>query len=267
MTEVADDVIDKTDDQTIDDKPEVPAFSRETFEQTQKEQAAAKGWEDYEAFVEKGGDPAKWRSAEAFNLYGEMVGELKRTRQDFDSRLEGVHNLAQAQLKVQREQLLAERDALIEEGGRTKEVGVIEKKIDALNIPQPVQRSAILDQWNAANPWILEDSPKSTRAYAVYDRAMKSGQTIEQAIQAVETDIAKHFPKTTPNRPAHIPESEKGKGSKGFGGGGGAKTATMDTLTEEERAIWKHSASMWKNDQKSFLQSVNDRRSVDKGAK
>jgi len=238
-----------------------PTFTRDDYDAKQRSLAEANGWKDLEPYIEEGGDPEKWRSAEAFNVYGDMVGELKRTKKDFDTRLEGVHKLSQAQLAAQREELLAKRDQLIDEGGRTAEVKALDKQINTLNVPAvPVSNNA-LDDWNSRNAWIYEDSPKTSRAKDVFGREMSSGKSVEQAIAAVEADIQKNF---SPRREAHIPESEKGKGSAGFKAK--VSSVTWDDLSSEETKIYNAMPNAWK-DKKEFLQAVQDERKAARGEK
>jgi hypothetical protein len=257
-------VVETTEEVVETKEKETPKFSREDYEKLQVEKARKDGWTDFDEWQAAGKDPASWRSAEAFNQFLSFKGTLTRKEQEFAQRLEGVHRLTQAQLQAQKEQLTQEREALIEEGGKTKEVKALDKRIDALNIAPVPQNNATLDEWNAENPWINEDSPKSEYAKSIYRRETFAGKSVEQAIAAVEAGLKKHYPPPAP-KTATIPESERGNGSRGFSRQ--TKSATMDTLTAEEAAIWKHSGSMWKNDQKAFLQSVNDLRKAANGGK
>jgi hypothetical protein len=243
-------------------KAEKPAFTRADWEKTQEEKAAASGWKPFEEYVEGGGDPAKWRTADAYNLYGEMVGTIKRQEQDFNQRTEGLVKYTQAQLAVQREQLLAQRDAAIESGNKA-EVHKLDKQLEQTNIqvtPTTTHGVVTLNEWNAKNAWITEDTPKANHAHAVFNRAIQSGATIETAISKVETEIAKHFPTVKPK--AHVPETERGRGSVGFKGKQAA--LTMGDLTQQEAAIFRAMPNAWKSE-KEFLQAVADDRKAARG--
>lgn len=242
---------------------EAPKVTREDYDRLQREKASKEGWTDFDDWVAAGKDPSGWRDAQAYNEYLSFKGTLTRKTQEFNQRLEGFQRLSEAQLSAQREQLLKEREALIDEGGKSKEVKALDKQIQATYVPPPQQTNPVLDQWNAENAWINEDSPKSVYAKDLFRREVTGGKTIEQAIAAVESGLKKHYPPAAA-KPATLPESERGSGAKGFGKNS-AKGATMDTLTDEERKIWGHSAHMWKNDQKKFLQSVTDSRNAAKG--
>ena len=242
-----------------EEKQESPSFSREQFEEAQRKQAESNGWKDFDPYVKEGGDPTKWRPAEAFNIYGEMVGELRRTKQDFEQRLEGVHKLAHAQAKSQIDKLTQERDALIEEGGRSTEVKALDKQINSLNV-QPVQSNALLDDWNNRNSWIKENSPKALWAKQVWASAISSGYSTPDALSLVEREVKKQFPAV--QKPAHIPESERGKGSKGFTRS--SALPTMGDLSEDEKLAWEVTPEAWNNDPKKFLQAVADDRKAAK---
>ncbi len=103
---------------------------------------------------------------------------------------------------------------------------------------------------------MTEDSPKAAYARERWNTLQAQGKPIPQALATLEADIAKHYP--PPSRHATtVPETETGKRSVGFGKT--TKAITMNDLTSEEAYIYKHNASMWK-DQKDFLQSVADTR-------
>jgi hypothetical protein len=250
-------------EQPKEEKKEQPKFSREDYEKLQVEKARKDGWTDFDEWQAAGKDPASWRSAEAFNQFLSFKGTLTRKEQEFAQRLEGVQRLTQAQLEAQRVQLTRERDELIEQGGKSKEVKALDKQIDALVIPPQPQTSAALDEWNAENPWINEDSPKSVYAKDLYVRQIHQGKSVEQAIAAVEAGLKKHYPPPSA-KTTTIPESERGSGSRGFGKS--TKALTMADLNDEEKLAWKHMSHAWKNE-KEFLQAAQDLRNAAKGAK
>jgi hypothetical protein len=242
---------------------ETPKPTREDYDRLQREKASKDGWTDFDAWVEAGHDPADWRDAQAYNEFLSFKGTLTRKTQEFNQRLEGVQRLSEAQLAAQRSQLEAERDALIEEGGKNKEVKAIDRQIQATYVPVAPQVDATLDQWNAENQWINEKTPKAIYARTVWSELLAANTPIPQALEKLEADIKKHYPPVT-HKPATVPDSERGSGPKGFNKGS-SKAATMDSLTAEERKIWGHSAHMWKGDEKRFLQSVTDSRNAAKG--
>lgn len=244
-------------------KKETPKVTREDYDRIQREKASKEGWTDFDQWVEAGKDPASWRDAQAYNEYLSFKGTLTRKTQEFNQRLEGVQKLSEAQLATQRAQLEAERDALINEGGKAKEVKALDKQIQATFTPVVPASNAILDEWNAENPWINEDSPKAAYAKDIYGKSLAAGKSIPEAVAAVDAGIKKHYPPVTA-KPVTLPESERGGGAKGFNKNT-SKSATMENLTEEERKIWGHSSHMWKGDQKRFLQSVTDSRNAAKG--
>lgn len=251
-------------EQQPEKKQEVQRPTRADYERIQADRARQNGWKDFDEYVEAGGDPEKWKTADAFNTYGELIGTVKRQKVEFEQRIEGVQTLAQAQLDAQRRELTEKRDAMIDEGGKGPQVKAIEKQIEALNVaPTPVTPHA-LAEWNANNKWIDEKTPKAIFARQIWAEQLSANTPVEIALRNLEAEVEKHFPRQT--KTTTIPETERGAGPKGFGKAQ-QKAVTMDSLTSEERNIWKHSAGMWKNDQKAFLQSVADTRKAAQGGK
>lgn len=249
----------------VEEQDESPKFSREDWENKQKEIASSSGWKDFEDYVADGGDPAKWKTADAYNIYGELVSSIKNQKRDFENRIEGYRKLSTAQIAAERARLSAEKDQAIEDGNK-QAVHAIDKQLNSLNVTQDAPVHTSLDEWNNSNPWIFEDTPKADRAKAVFTRATANGTSISDAIALVESVVAKEFAaKPKPQGRVTIPESERGKGSAGFGKKSGG-IPTMDSLTPEELIPWKHMREAWK-DEKEFLQAVADDRKAAKGTK
>jgi hypothetical protein len=241
---------------------EKPSFSLDDWQRAQEEKASHSGWKPFDDYVASGGDPAKWKTADAFNVYGELISTMRKREKEFDQRLQGVQQLSQAQLAAQRIELMEKRDQAIEDGNKAA-VHALDKQIGSLNAPaQPIQSSTELEVWNQKNEWIYDDTPKANHAKAVFGRAVASGKHISEAIELVEAEVQKHFAPKQPAQKVTIPEAERGKGSAGFGKRSSA--LSMSDLTAEEAIAWKHMPHAWNNDQNKFLQSVADMR---KGAK
>ena len=257
--------IETTDAPEVKETPkEAPKFSREDYDRIQRETAAKSGWKDFDDYVAEGGDPAKWKTADAFNTYGELIGTVKKKEVEFQQRLQGVQQLAEARLAAQREELLAKRDAAIELGD-VKEVHKIEKQMSAIPQPMPQMHPEIhiLNEWNAKNAWVNEKTAKGAFARELWADFQRSNTPVSQALAAIDEAVAREFPAPKAPPPARIPESEKGRGSAGFGKSQ-AKAVTMETLTAQERSIWEKTGHFWK-DQKAFLQSVTDSRKAEGG--
>jgi len=263
--EVIEETVEEVEQEEVEQ--EAPRFSRDDWEQKQKEQASATGWKDFDDYVSDGGDPAKWKTADAYNIYGELVSTIKKNQRDFEQRIEGVQKLTQAQLAAERSRLQADRDQAIEDGNKTA-VHKIDRQLNELNVPAVQPNSSTLDEWNAKNPWIFDDNdPKAVWAKTVWARASGAGKPLHEALAMVEAAVAEKFPsKVAPRKPAHIPESERGNGSRGFGSKA-SLVATMDNLTPDEAFAWNKMPEMWNNNPKAFLQSATDLRKAEKGAK
>jgi hypothetical protein len=245
------------------DRTENPAYSLEDREKAQEDKAGAHGWVPLDQYVAKGGDPLNWRTAGEYNLFAELNSSMKRRERDFEARIEGIRKLTNAQLAVQREELLAQRDKAIEEGN-VQSVHVLDKKINNLNQPVPVRSDATLDEWNANNPWVNEKTPKAIYARTVWGELLQAQVPIPEALNRLESEVKKHFPNKAAPAPTHVPEQERGKGSAGFK----AKThaLTMSDVTSEEMKIYNALPGAWASE-KEFLKAVEDDRKATRGGK
>jgi hypothetical protein len=247
-------------EETKEAPKEAPKFSLDDWHESQEAKASSAGWQPFDDFIEGGGDPDKWRDASAFNTYGELIGTVKKQAADFESRLEGVTKLGQAQLAAQRQTLIKERDEAIE-NGQVKAVHAIDQQLHNLNQPVQPQRIAELEQWNADNPWIMDKSPKAIYARAIWGDLLAQNMPVGQALAALEGEVKKNFP--PPPRQTHVPDSEKGRVSAGLK----SRTAalTMADVTQQELNYRKALPDAWASD-KEFLQAVADNRKAE-GAK
>jgi hypothetical protein len=223
----------------------------EHYQAAQEEKASKSGWMPFDEWVDSGKDPGAWKTADAFNTYGELVGQIKSKERDFEERLSGVNKINHA-LKS----MLEQRKTEAIEAGDAQQVRSIEKEIREIDTPAP-RSDRVMDEWNDRNPWIYEDSPKSVYAQNLFSRQMAMGKTPADALKEVDQAIAKHYPETKPQNKGvgKVPDSELSR-PKGFNKGG-KTTVTMADITPEERKIW--SMGLFP-DEKSFLQSVADSR-------
>ena len=256
-------VIENVAEESAPEHKETPKPTRDEYDRIQKEMASKSGWKDFDDYIAEGGDPAKWKTADAFNTYGELIGTVKRKEQEFNQRLQGVQQLAEARLAAQREELMAKRDAAIELGD-LKEVKSIEKQMNAIPVqtPQMVPGMAELQEWNAKNAWVTEKTPKAAFARELWNDLQQSGTPVVQALAVLENEVSKHFPAQETHRKTTIPETEKGR-TGGFSKST-SRAITMNDLTTQEQYIYKHSGHMWKSE-KEFLQSVQDSRKAEGG--
>lgn len=252
---VDDDVVEQIEETQEHD---APSFTQDDWQTLQEEQALQNGWKPFADYVSAGGDPKAWRSADAFNLYGDMASKFKRQTADFESRIEGVQKLAQAQIAAERARIERDRDEAIENGDKTA-VHNLDKQLNSLNVQTPAPASSqqrILDDWNDSNPWIYDDSPKASRAKDVFGRATAAGKSVQEAIALVNADIQKNF--SAPVAPRRsVPDSERGKSTPAFGKGN--KSLTWNDLTNDELRSYNAMSEAWKS-KDEFLKAVKDAR-------
>lgn len=223
---------------------------------------APRGYMTKEAWVESGKDPKEWVSEEVFKERGERIKQTSKLQKDFENQLKNVNLLHQIQLKNQREQLLAKRDDAIDVADKDG-VKALDKQIAELDKleslakdqePQPVKPPEVA-KWESDNPWCNDPAdPRLAIANRVYIAAINAGSDPAEALDLVDTAIAKKF-STKPTT-----QRQSVEGSRPSVGRGDA-VLTMKNVTREERIAWDE--GFFKTE-KDFLQAVANSR---KGAK
>jgi hypothetical protein len=227
--------------------------SMEDWQSRQESKASQHGWKPFDEWVENGGDPDQWRSADAFNTYREMGNKLKQRDREFDDRLQGVNKI----IAAQRMQLEAKRDEAIEAGDKNA-VHKIERQMHELQATPVAKSDPLLEEWNERNPWVMEPgTAKTIFAQAQFNYAVNQGMSTAAALKHVDAAISKEFPIV--HKSGKVPDSEKGSGGKGFNKGRQTVSVTMDDLTPIERATYELAGNLYKNDAE-FLQAVADSR-------
>ena len=239
---------DAAQDEEAQEKPEPKATK--TYADRQEQKARGGGRVSEDEWIDAGKAAEDWVSAEAFNIRGEFIGKLKSKDREIEERLSGVNKIVEAQKAVIRDF----RKAAIENGD-VRAVEGYDKQIANLNIQQAPSRNTELDDWNAKNAWIFEESPKSVYARHEYQKAKMQGMDDSNALILVETKLKSSFPENTPKR--SVPETEKGHGNRGFKTP--SRTLSMGDLTQDELAIKAAFPDAWKDD-KEFLRAVADTR-------
>ena len=240
---------------------EKPVFNPEAYQAKQEDAARKGGWKPFDEWVEGGGDPDQWRSAEAFNVRGEFIGKLKEKDREIDERLRGVNAIHQAQMKTMLADLNARRDRAIEDGS-VKTVKALDKEINELMAVPPIPVPNVdprladpsLDEWNSKNQWVNEQTPKATLARALFQEKFAAGWSTKAILQHVNLEVGRAYPDSTSR--ATIADSEKPR-SAGFRKS--EKSVTMADLTPEEIKWRQALPGAWKDDA-SFLKAVADAR-------
>ena len=176
--------------------------------------------------------------------------------------MNNVNELHQAQITAQLEQLNKERQEAMRQGGEeaVTRVGEIEQQMSTLSQAQPQQSHTALDEWNANNPWINENTPKANHAKMVYGQALNMGATVENAIQMVEMQMKEHFPDQKPQNTGKIPPTEGGSRPGKAKSSPNGKLTSMNDLTDQEMKEVKAFMGVWK--EKDILQAVQDSRNA-----
>ena len=226
-----------------------PEMTDEQYNTIQEEKAIQTGWQNYEKWVDGGGDPKDWVKADVHNVRRGLVRELrkqKKTIADFDSRLIVNNQMHQAQMDVQRKELTAKRDAAALEGGEEglENMKNAQHQLDTLNQPIVTSTNTTpeLDEWNARNPWINEETPKAAWAISMYSQAINSGYTVGQAIAHAEAKVAESYPNPARSKPV---QSEAEGGSKPTGFKKSENKLTMADITPQEQKMLDALPAAW----------------------
>ena len=221
-----------------------------------EEKATGNGWKPKDEWE---GDPDEWVSAKKFNERGEMMGNIRelmqnqtQMRKDFDSRLSNVNKMHKAQLS----QLETDKRAAIEMAD-VAEVEKIQGEIDELKADsQPVKDDVTesINKFNASNSWIHEDTPKTAYAKQQVAKYSNQGMNVDQAIEAMEKDIAREFPSKAQRQRAPAQETRQSSPATRRSS---SKNLTMNDLTAGESRMYSEMGSAWKSEAE-FLQAVKD---------
>ena len=227
-----------------------------SYDDIQIAKASKGGWKPIEEWE---GPKEDWVDARDFNIRGEFIGKLREAHDQIkntDDRIANLNAFHDAQMKQTIADLTAQKKEAILNGD-AELVDKLHGQIAnvAPQQQQPVHQSdTLLDTWNANNTWVLEDTPKASRAKEIYAREVTiPGRTMAQVLSAVNADMEKNFPTTT-----KVAQSEGGsrpKGAKSV-----TKALTMSDITPEEANLRSFN-SKWSDD-KVFLKAIADSRKI-----
>lgn len=225
------------------------------------------GWTNKETWIADGNNPDDWISAKAFNKNGDLIRSLvslqgahKKLSENVDRRLDNQRILLERTFEAEKASLTAQRKSAIEDADVEK-ANLIQNKIDTLVVPPPEpQPQTISDEdkqllvdFDAQNPWIKQDSPKSIFATHRFNQNIERGLGVQASINAAMTDVNQQFPDVNPRRQeAAAVEGGRSKTTKR------AEPQVMwNQLTREQIGIYNEVKGAWKN-KEDFLQSVQD---------
>ena len=232
-----------------------------------EEKARGGGWKPETEWEED--DPKKpqeFASAEVFNARGEFIGRMKDQDKriagmetEFNTRMDNANKLFKHQLETQKADLITKRDDAIDLADR-EGANKFQDQIDNLaDVPESAPANngqTALDAWNAKNRWASERTPKAAYAQALLGDYVNQGMNYQDALTAIDTDIAREFPAVNTDRDNH-PSSEGGSKP---GGKRQARKLTMADLTQDELKYYRAMPNAWKTEA-DFLQTVQDTRS------
>ena len=226
---------------------------------TAEDVARSGGWKPQDEWE---GDPAEWRSAEVFNERGEWIDRHKKQQKQidemqstFNTRLDNQKKLLEQRAEIQKAELIRKRDDAIDLADKGAANGY-QDDIDKLNTTtteQPVNNGqSTLDNWNNANPWILQNNPKAAYAKQQFGMYQGQGMSADVALSNMENDVKREFPDLNSGRDRQ-PTSEGGSRP---GNKRGAAKPTWESLSDTEKKYY-YAVGGWK-DKNAYLQAVQD---------
>ncbi len=259
VEEVVEGVVEEATEEVIEGEVE------EEVEDPEQDRAAAHGWSPRDKWR---GDPDDWVSAKKFNERGEMIGEIRKLKtrvdsneQDFRARLDHHKKLQEAQMKVTISELESKRDEAIDLADRDN-ANRIQGQIDEARAtvipetPAPQNDQSIMDDWNANNAWIFEESPKAAYATARFNAHSKN-KTANDAILAMEADVLGAFPDINPRRQ----QASTVEGGRSKPGNKPSPKLNWSQLTADEQKWFDVMPGAWKT-KDDYLQAVQDERNA-----
>jgi len=254
--------LDQVVEETVEDQVELDLSPAE-------QRAYNDGWRPEDQFE---GNPDNWKTAEAYNLYGEMQGEVRaakaetrRLKEDTEARIANLNKYHEAQQTAAINDLKAKQRQAVSEAD-TEEFDRLETQIKQHETvdPAPVTQQAkdpVIAAWEEKNPWIGEPgNEKAEQAQAFWAvAAAKPGATAQSALDYVDQQIAKLHPDQIPTNPRRNMPTQTEQSSPRSRQRGN-KDLTMNDLTSDERSQWTQFGSMMFKDEKEFLKAVADGR-------
>ncbi len=227
------------------------------------EKASNNGWKPKDQWK---GNPDDWVSAKKFNERGDMIGRIKQLEnaaKQFDDRLANQRKLMDAQREQEVAKLEEQRKQAVELADVEK-FNTVQKQLDDIKHTQPDQNSQTnneqqtIDEFNAGNPWIFEDSPKAIYAKAMFGQFLQQGMNATQAIDQMQAAVNKHYPPRNERREQPATNESPRPSPKGK-----RREASLqwNQLTREEVQLWHVlGTSAYGGDKEKFLQAVKDSR-------
>lgn len=271
---------DQGDPSPAEPAPEPEEHAEEAPISAAEEKARKTGWvpeDEYE------GEPDTWRDIREYNTFGDLrqetrkaQAEARQAREAAEQSLIRNNQFRENQnkmLKGQIEALKKQRDDAIDSADRDEanridgEIRSAEGAIDDAQpvAPPPVDASAavsVLEEFNADNPWLNENTPKAVYAKAEFSRHIDEQrgnftdpeQLVRSAINMMNSSLKREYPDENPNRK---------KGAKFAAGkttaNKGPSSLQMSDLSREEMGMWQSMGSFYK-DEAEFLNAVIDSR-------
>jgi len=218
--------------------------------------ASAAGWVPKEEWTEAGKDPEEWTTAKRFHKTGESIKANKKLHGQVESLnnqivsltnqhqsdINGLKTFQNAQLHIQRQELMDKRSEAIESADSEK-VKEIEGQVNALDYQaQNIQQTEDprvrlirdgIDKYAKQNPWVNDGSAKAKLANAILMENFNTFNSIDGALEDMTKQVNNAFPETNENREKLSMTSKGGTTKKSSGG-----KVSMSSLSSQQQEIF-----------------------------
>lgn len=206
------------------------------------------------------------KTLEQFIHDGKMIEQItdlraqnKKMQQDFETRTKNLVKMHEMQQANLRKELESELEDAVNMSDLDK-VKRVQQEMQALEEPtveQPEIDVSVVDDWNKANPWINERSPKSAFAKEIFAEQVQSGVSFEDAISKVENELSVHFPEQEQTRISKTTTSRSVPGQKSQ-----PRKLSWNDLTKDEARFWDQGGSTMFTTKEDYLKTVQDARAA-----
>lgn len=174
-------------------------------------QARKNNWVDIEEWTAQGKDPKDHVPAKFYNEKGKMISTIKSLQNQVkgvDERLAKNNEYWKVALESQEQALKSQRKEAIELAD-SDAVDKIDSQLDDikaqkadLNAPSALEKEHIQHevQWMEENKWLSGRSAKAIFAQAIANENIQKGIRGKELTSLIESEVAKEFKPTNPNR-------------------------------------------------------------------
>lgn len=211
--------------------------------------ARSKGWVSRDEWVESGKDENDWVNFKHFNEKGELIAqarESRRMKEEFDQRISANNDMWKAQLELQKQDLIKQRDEAIDLADKDavkeldSKIAAVDKQASTLEEPEEPEALApgqpTPEDIQAENTYFstLDGRAKQAFAQQLATQFVGMGLSGQSLVDAIDVEMKKEFPNVNPNRQKASMTDTK---SRSTGNNSDKPAYSVDSLTAEDKRM------------------------------